>query len=311
MTGDNNNVTLNDIKQRLSKLEIFEAEMRRPVSSAPVLSGFARRPSKVHEEDSQVRAKIMEVLNGPGLADSMVPNGGSNELHRAVFIKSNGSDIGAKLSILEEEEIQKTAVMESPMETVSITLPEIPALRMPSPESPKNPQAVRKFQSWFSYFYSGKSSGSCSPVEAPLSPMEIDEPESHSVLRFRPRQPRSILKKPPPLGDMSLIPPPIQKSTFLRHEEVQRLSRFVQRHSTEERRRSGFARHRKLRFDLDRTDYGETWNRHDYERGGVEYIAKSLTPDIAMMIKRELNEVKKEMPVHEESKQYTQFYMLR
>jgi hypothetical protein len=309
MTGDNN-ITLNEIKQRLSKLEIFEAEMRRPEGNSPVLSGFARLPSKAQEEDGQVRAKIMAALNGPGLADSVVPSGGRNELHRAVFIKSNGGDIGAKLSILEEE-IQKTAVMTSPMETASITLPEISTLKMPSPESPKSPQSVRKLQSWFSYFYSGKSSGGSSPVEAPVSPMDIDESESHIVLRFRPRQPRGILKKTPPLGDMSLLPPPIQKSTFLRHEEVQRLSRLVERRPTDERRRSGFARHRKLRFDLDRTDYGETWNRHDYERGGVEYIAKSLTPDIAMMIKRELNEVKKEMPVHEESRQYTQFYMLR
>lgn len=45
----------------------------------------------------------------------------------------------------------------------------------------------------------------------------------------------------------------------------------------------------------------------DYNRKG-DYIAKRLTAEEAMVIKIELNMVKSEMAVHEDSKIYTQFY---
>lgn len=53
---------------------------------------------------------------------------------------------------------------------------------------------------------------------------------------------------------------------------------------------------------------GEAHSKEEYDRGAVEYIAKSLTPALALAIKRELNEVKSEMPVHQDSAIYTQFY---
>jgi hypothetical protein len=79
------------------------------------------------------------------------------------------------------------------------------------------------------------------------------------------------------------------------------------------RRRTGVAisRRRRIQFNLDNNIYGETHNPNDYDRGGVEYIAKSLTFEVALMIKKELNDLKKEMAVHEDSRCYTQFYPLR
>lgn len=149
------------------------------------------------------------------------------------------------------------------------------------------------------------------------------------------RPTRGILKTPNEPSKTIAFPPPIQKSAFLRQEEVFRLSQFAERYRsdslTEEpgigstymsidgdghctvhmRRGGGPLRRRRLKFDMERVRYHITYGRGDYERGGVEYIAKSLTPEVAMMIKRELNEVKKEMSIHEESRQYTQFYQLR
>ncbi|EPZ33506.1 hypothetical protein ROZALSC1DRAFT_28144 [Rozella allomycis CSF55] len=52
---------------------------------------------------------------------------------------------------------------------------------------------------------------------------------------------------------------------------------------------------------------GETHHPDDYERQG-DFVAKQLTPALAAMIKAELNEMKADMDVHEESKKYTQFY---
>lgn len=52
---------------------------------------------------------------------------------------------------------------------------------------------------------------------------------------------------------------------------------------------------------------GEAVPPSDYERRG-DYIARCLTPELAFFIKRELNEVKREMKIHECSIQNTQFY---
>lgn len=51
-----------------------------------------------------------------------------------------------------------------------------------------------------------------------------------------------------------------------------------------------------------------TYSAEDYDRHGIDYIARQLTPTLAMLIKMELNEVKREMMVHEESRGNTQFY---
>lgn len=51
----------------------------------------------------------------------------------------------------------------------------------------------------------------------------------------------------------------------------------------------------------------ETYSEEDYQRKG-DYVAKVLTPELAFMIKNELNTFKAEMEIHEESRQFTQFY---
>ncbi|KAI3661935.1 hypothetical protein MP638_005976 [Amoeboaphelidium occidentale] len=54
---------------------------------------------------------------------------------------------------------------------------------------------------------------------------------------------------------------------------------------------------------------GECFNAEDYDRKSD--FTLTLTPEIAYMIKRELNEFKtQEMPVHEGSKQFTHLFRL-
>lgn len=52
----------------------------------------------------------------------------------------------------------------------------------------------------------------------------------------------------------------------------------------------------------------DTYNEDDYDRKPASATCNSLTPQIAMDIKNELNQVKSEMPVHEDSRCYTQFF---
>lgn len=257
----------------------------------------------------------------------------------------------------------------SPPTTTMMTGHDVMASPASPPPAIKSPQGVRRLQSWLSYFYSSTTASKAtltveegtgkvatiipasppnssdhqqlpSPPSSPEtleeSPGAITDPileEINQMLAKRPT--KGILKVPKELASTLDFPPPIQKSAFLRQEEVLRLSQFAERYQsdslTEEsgvgstymsidedghctvhmRRRSGPLRRRRLKFDMERVRYHQTYGRGDYERGGVEYIAKSLTPEVAMMIKRELNEVKREMPIHEESRHYTQFYQLR
>lgn len=67
----------------------------------------------------------------------------------------------------------------------------------------------------------------------------------------------------------------------------------------------------RLKWSLESTSHHETFSSLEYERGGVEYVAKRLSPLMAMMIKIELNEVKHEMPIHEDSRKNTQFYNVK
>lgn len=328
-----------DLKQRLIKLGMLE-----PGSGdhhrLDVILG-------VQQDDQElVRQRILEALNRPAShqikADALVPRSGHPPSINAVFIKG-GADVGgneSKIKLMEmedisvEQRIKKSALIPNQSEMSSITLGLIedgqmeiemetetgPEMEMEmEEEAPKSPQGRKFYSSWLAYLY-GRSSGSCSPVPSPtIDPQDQARAEIAEMLCRRPQ--KSILKTSKVPGEVLDLPPPVKKSVFLRQEEVQRLTKFTQSLRNGASRRSisitaaseegKVKATSKVQFCVDRNEQGETWSRTEYDRAGVEYVAKSLTPEIAMMIKRELNEVKKEMEVHEESQVNTQFYILR
>lgn len=351
-----NRLALQDIKQRLLELGMIEApnsnslnhvvagrglpEMASTNNFNPVLSispgNIAPSLPLSLESPETVRAKILHALNSPERADAVVPHSGQPDGLKAIFIKSNGD--GAKLTIVDNSStisdtigIQKTSSLGGGApEAMGMTMGLDPITNNYPlmTQSVKSPQGVRKFHSWLSYFYSGggKTSGTSSPKSnsLPISP-HIVEPnisEEDQLDRLVTKIPSKGILKPAKNAFelLSSHPPPIDKSMFLKQEEIQRLTYYanirlradsVIEEGDGVRRKSAFGRRRRIKFDFDRTQYYLTHSRTDYERGGVEYIAKFLTPEIALMIKRELNEVKKEMSVHEESRHHTQFYHLR
>jgi hypothetical protein len=70
------------------------------------------------------------------------------------------------------------------------------------------------------------------------------------------------------------------------------------------------AHHARIRFENE-VKVCETFSKDDYSRTSVEYVARQLTPALALAIKKELNAVKQEMDVHEESRHNTQFYFVK
>jgi len=67
---------------------------------------------------------------------------------------------------------------------------------------------------------------------------------------------------------------------------------------------------RSIRFENE-VKVCETFAKDDYSRESVEYVARQLTPALALAIKKELNTIKQEMEVHEESRENTQFYFIK
>ncbi len=255
---------------------------------------------------------------------------------------------------------------------------------------------MRKFSSWLSYFYTPRSTSSSersSPTSEGSSGDDLHDPTEAAEGAAVPGEPiyfecaprkdtlaliakvpaRGILRQRPrpSAGDDAMdgvaseeeeeeepIPSPVQKATFLRQQEMNRLAGYssasvmassallpwsyngpepnssrssaASQAGPRGRQRGGAAAasspgssgeeagspdERRTRshiyFDLTRSKCYPTHSRSEYERGGVAYIAKSLTADVALLIKRELNEVKREMPIHEASRCHTQFYNVR
>ena len=66
----------------------------------------------------------------------------------------------------------------------------------------------------------------------------------------------------------------------------------------------------KLRFDNE-VIVCETFHKDDYSRQSLDYVARQLTPSLALSIKKELNGFKQEMEVHEDARHLTQFYLIK
>ena len=66
----------------------------------------------------------------------------------------------------------------------------------------------------------------------------------------------------------------------------------------------------KITFDNE-VSVCETFHKEDYCRQSLDYVARQLTPSLALAIKKELNSVKQEMEVHEDAKHLTQFYLIK
>ncbi len=115
---------------------------------------------------------------------------------------------------------------------------------------------------------------------------------------------RGILKPPKEicLEALAVLPSPIQRSTRLSPRELRRLTPLPPPLSSTKPHKEP-----KIKF----SDHVAVLDMHastEYNRGSCEFVARTLTPALALAIKRELNELKSEMEVHEESRHNTQFY---
>jgi hypothetical protein len=264
--------------------------------------------------DIEIKEEKHTDMNSPNRADAVVPHSGTVGVNCAVFIKSPTETVVSQST---PGEIDSCATSPSLMDIDD----DMGVPREVFCRELKSPQGVRKFHSWLSYFYSGhgKTSGYASPqCDAPASPHSLERAAIAAMLKRQPE--RGILKGTKPVGDLSSVPQPIQKSVFLRQEEVVRLTKFTERFRNRQPGQSidslahpeeFIKERRKLQFDFSQNSLHEMYTKEEYDRAGVEYVAKKLTPEIANMIKRELNEVKREMFVHEESRHHTQFYVIR
>ncbi len=133
----------------------------------------------------------------------------------------------------------------------------------------------RKKTSWFSFFSLSRCSSSISARESINAAFK----------------PKGILKSANQIDDSSSVSSTEITTSASPFQKVKRLNKC-------------------LRFDNE-VRVCETFHREDYSRESVEYVAKQLTPSVAAAIKRELNEIKQEMEIHEEARHLTQFYVIK
>lgn len=146
----------------------------------------------------------------------------------------------------------------------------------------------RKKSTWFSFFSSLARRSNSLPA-AGASGIESCAAAAAAAANFTPK---SILKQPSePVDDNSSVrstrittsSSPVAKPAKIRHT---------------------------LRFDNE-VKICETFHKDDYCRESADYVARQLTPSLATAIKRELNEIKQEMEVHEDARHLTQFYVIK
>ena len=188
-----------------------------------------------------------------------------------------------------------------------------------SSASSKPEKVRRSFPSWLGLFFGKESNNDdLNSIANVLSATAMIE---KPVLTVKQAAVKGILKPAKRLDETIEVPPPIKKSAFLRTEEILRLT-APQTSSEVEEEENEYAmdidedpmkqkKGRRLQWAEQECQVEETWSPCEYIRGGNDYIAKHLNPVIAMAIKRELNELKSEMEVHEESVHHTQFYAVK
>lgn len=122
---------------------------------------------------------------------------------------------------------------------------------------------------------------------------------------------RGILKPAKAISYEALaaLPPPIQRSARLSPRELRRLTPYPPSPPASQQLYEKPSRQLRVTFPVDPViTVHDAHSTDEYNRGACEFAARSLTPQLALLIKRELNEVKAEMDVHEESREHTQFY---
>jgi hypothetical protein len=172
-----------------------------------------------------------------------------------------------------------------------------------------------KHSSWFGRLYGKSTDKSSRPSnKSEISPPnhqtpEISKKKNNSI-------PKGILKQPKPIDnealnrllEQNLV---IERSVHIPPQEIRRLT-LNRAHQNHTRASSAISSPRRLcRLTFNKlVEVCEAHGVEDYDRSNIDFIAKSLNPSVVLTIKRELNELKAEMIVHQDSRLNTQFYPL-
>ena len=156
------------------------------------------------------------------------------------------------------------------------------------PETHKERSRSSRLQSWLASLYTRGTNNT-----APFSSTK-DEETGLNANEFARKPFKGILKR-------TLTTETVQKTVTIPETEDITISET----STDNPKKT-----MKLRFDNE-VCICETFHKEDYSRQSLDYVARQLTPTLALQIKKELNSVKQEMEIHDESRHLTQFYLIK
>lgn len=199
-------------------------------------------------------------------------------------------------------EAQKIYIELEPIPIVSANKSKYPEGRSPSSVSAKDAEEIieshkerssrsSRLQNWLASLYS-KASHNNNQQQLVSGPK--DEETGLNVANFDRKPLKGILKTVSTTFT-------VERSVAISETEIQTISNPPS---------SKPKKTMKLRFDNE-VSICETFHKEDYSRQSLDYIARQLTPSLALQIKKELNSVKQEMEVHEDARHLTQFYLIK
>ena len=158
-------------------------------------------------------------------------------------------------------------------------------------EAQKERSKASRLHNWLTSLYSRNVSNT---QTTSTSAAPKDEESGINVGHFDRKPLKGVLKNSSAIAS-------VQKSVSITETEIKSMSSSPTAKSKKTM---------KLRFDNE-VSICETFHKEDYSRQSLDYVARQLTPSLALQIKKELNSVKQEMDIHDDARHLTQFYLIK
>lgn len=230
--------------------------------------------SEIKDETVQSRLEA----NKPQIQSKLRRSSGSK---RVSIARINEEDFFDSQKLYSELEPIPIVTVERKLSIITVTREK--EVELFEAQKERNSKSSR-LQNWLSSLYARSNS---------KTPTKDEESGLVNASSFDQKPLKSILKKKNSVLE-------VQKSASIPETEAIKITSVVDKPK----------KSIKLRFDNE-VSVCETFHKDDYCRQSLDYVARQLTPSLALAIKKELNTVKQEMEVHDDAKHLTQFYLIK
>lgn len=234
--------------------------------------------SEIEIKDETVQSRLEATK--PQIQSKLRRSSGSK---RVSIARINEEDFFDSQKLYSELEPIPIVTVERKLSIMTVTREKEVEVELFEAQKERNSKSSR-LQNWLSSLYARSNS---------KTPTKDEESGLVTASSFDQKPIKSILKKKSSVLE-------VQKSASIPETEAIKITSAVDKPK----------KSIKIRFDNE-VSVCETFHKDDYCRQSLDYVARQLTPSLALAIKKELNTVKQEMEVHDDAKHLTQFYLIK